>query len=151
MCLMFMWEGVVPMECTQERHQTMYMHGKAETPCCWSVAERPCNMLVYLRNGICSDNRTCCHTEMETTDPTSYLTQSQFTDTGPTSPSTDPTTPGRVATGMLILKSPVYTRPGKIPHDASGNQTPDLLLSRRMLMRWMVKQTHAWLLNIPTT
>ena len=43
---------------------------------------------------ICSDNLTCCHTEIEVADPTFYLTQSQYTDTGPTSPSADPITPG---------------------------------------------------------
>ena len=43
---------------------------------------------------ICSDNFTCCHTEIEAEDQTFHLTQSQYTDTGPTSPSTDPTTPG---------------------------------------------------------
>ena len=43
---------------------------------------------------ICSDNFTCCHTEIEVADPTFYLTQSQYTDTGPTSPSTDPITSG---------------------------------------------------------
>ena len=35
---------------------------------------------------ICLDNLTCCHTETEVADPTFYLTQSQYTDTGPTSP-----------------------------------------------------------------
>ena len=43
---------------------------------------------------ICTDNFTCCHTEIEVADPTFYLTQSQYTDTGPTSPSADPITPG---------------------------------------------------------
>ena len=43
---------------------------------------------------ICSDNFTCCHTEIEVADPVFYLTQSQYTDTGPTSPSADPITPG---------------------------------------------------------
>ena len=43
---------------------------------------------------ICSDNCTCCHTEIEVADPTFYLTQSQYTDTRPTSPSADPITPG---------------------------------------------------------
>ena len=43
---------------------------------------------------ICEDNFTCCHTEIEVADPTFYLTQSQYTDTGPTSPSADPITPG---------------------------------------------------------
>ena len=43
---------------------------------------------------ICSDNFTCCHTETEVADQTFYLTQAQYTDTGPTSPSADPITPG---------------------------------------------------------
>ena len=43
---------------------------------------------------ICSDNFTCCHTEIEVADQTVHLTQSQYTDTGPTSPSADPITPG---------------------------------------------------------
>ena len=43
---------------------------------------------------ICSDNFTCCHAEIEVADQTFHLTQSQYTDTGPTSPSTDPITPG---------------------------------------------------------
>ena len=43
---------------------------------------------------ICSDNLTCCHTEIGDADPTFYLTQSQYTDTGPTSPGTDPIRPG---------------------------------------------------------
>ena len=43
---------------------------------------------------ICSDSFTCCHTEIEVADQTFYLTQSQYTDTRPTSPSADPITPG---------------------------------------------------------
>ena len=43
---------------------------------------------------ICTDNLTCCHTEIEAADQTFHLTQSQYTDTGPTSPSADPITPG---------------------------------------------------------
>ena len=35
---------------------------------------------------ICTDKFTCCHTEIEVADPTFYLTQSQYTDTRPTSP-----------------------------------------------------------------
>ena len=42
----------------------------------------------------CSDNCTCCHTEIQVADPTFHLTQSQYTNTGPTSPNTDPITPG---------------------------------------------------------
>ena len=43
---------------------------------------------------ICSDNFTCYHTEIEVADQTIYLTQSQYTDTGPTILSADPIMPG---------------------------------------------------------
>ena len=45
------------------------------------------------RGRICSDNFTCCHAEIKAADQTFYLTQSQYTDTGSTSPSTDLVTP----------------------------------------------------------
>ena len=59
---------------------------------------------------ICSDKYTCCHTEIEVADQA--LIQSQDTDTGLTSASADPMTPGGVATGVSIFKS---TRPGTPP------------------------------------
>ena len=43
---------------------------------------------------ICADNFTCCQTEIEVADQTFYLNQSQYTDTGPTSPRADPIMPG---------------------------------------------------------
>ena len=43
---------------------------------------------------ICSDNFTCCHTEVEVADPTFHLTQSQYSDTVPTIPSVDLITSG---------------------------------------------------------
>ena len=43
---------------------------------------------------ICSDFWTCCHTKMEAAHRTFCLTQSQYTDAGPTSRSADPVTPG---------------------------------------------------------
>ena len=43
---------------------------------------------------ICTDNLTCCHTEIEVANQTFYLSQSQYTDTGPTSPSADPIAQG---------------------------------------------------------
>ena len=49
-------------------------------------------MLVYLSDGPAAS--TCCHTEIEVADQTFYLTQSQNTDKGPTSPITDTITPG---------------------------------------------------------
>ena len=43
---------------------------------------------------ICTGNCTCCYTEIEAADHNFHLTQSQYTDTGSTSPSADPITPG---------------------------------------------------------
>ena len=74
---------------------------------------------------ICTDNFTCCHTEIEAADPTFYLTQSQYTDTLPTSPNA-----GRVVTGVPIFESLVWLDPEKNP-GASGIRTRDLPFSRR--------------------
>ena len=81
---------------------------------------------------ICSDNFTCCHTETEVADPTFYLTQSQYTDTGPTSPSADLITPGAWQGSHWSANFEVtgMTRPRKNP-GASGIRTRDLPLSRR--------------------
>ena len=81
---------------------------------------------------ICSDNLTCCHTEIEVADPTFHLTQSQCTDTGPTSPSADPRTPGAWQGSHWSANFEVtgMTRPRKYP-GASGIRTRDLPLSRR--------------------
>ena len=52
---------------------------------------------------ICSDNFTCCHAEVEPADQTVYLTQSQYTDTGPTSPSADPIMPRGREREMVVV------------------------------------------------
>ena len=66
---------------------------------------------------ICTDNFTCCHTEIEAADQTFHLTQSQYTDTGPTSPSADPITPGAWQGSHWSANFEVtgMTRPRKIP------------------------------------
>ena len=81
---------------------------------------------------ICSVNFTCCRTEIEVADQTFYLTQSQYTDTGPTSPSADPITPGAWQGSHWSANFEVtgMTRPRKNP-GASGIRTRDLPLSRR--------------------
>ena len=81
---------------------------------------------------ICSDNFTCCHTEIEVTDQTFHLTQSQYTDTGLTSPSTDPITPGAWQGSHWSTNFEVtgMTRPRK-NLGASESPTRDLPLSRR--------------------
>ena len=82
---------------------------------------------------ICSDNFTCCHTEIEVADQTFYLTQSQYTDTGPTSPSTNPIVPGAWQGSHWSANFWVtgVTQPWKNP-GVSGIWTQDLLLSRWM-------------------
>ena len=81
---------------------------------------------------VCSDNFTCCHTEVEVADQTFHLTQSQNTDTGPTSTSTDPITPAAWQGSHWSANFQVtgMTRPRKNP-SASGIRTRDLPLSRR--------------------
>ena len=99
---------------------------------CWLVGCLTSQQHASVSQGrICSDNFTCCHTEIEVADQTFHLTQSQYTDTGPTSPSAQPITPGAwqgshwsanfYVTGM--------TRPRKNPR-TSGIRTRDLPLSR---------------------
>ena len=80
----------------------------------------------------CSDNCTCCHTEIEVADQTFHLTQSQYTNTGPTSPSTDPITPGawQGSHQSANFKVTGMTRPRK-NLGASGIRTRNLPLSRR--------------------
>ena len=81
---------------------------------------------------ICSDNFTCCHTEIEVADQTFHLTQSQYTDTGPTSPTAEPITPGAWQGSHWSANCYVtgMTRPRKNP-GASEIRTRDLPLSRR--------------------
>ena len=58
--------------------------------CCWTSLPHAS----VSQGRICSDSCTWCHTEIEVADQAFYLTQSQCTDTGPTSPGADPLTPG---------------------------------------------------------
>ena len=89
---------------------------------CWLLACLTSQQHASVSQGqICSDKFTYCHTKREVANQTFYLTQSQHTDTTPTSPSTDPITPGSR-----------YDSTRKNPHGPSGNRTPDLPLSRRM-------------------
>ena len=98
---------------------------------------------------ICSDKFTCCHTEIETADPTFYLTQSQYTDTGLTSPQRLPHNARRLAGSPLecqflshrydsTRKNPgaggieprtFRSRGGRLNHGANEAVLPEFLLS----------------------
>ena len=100
---------------------------------CWFVGCSTSQQHASVSQGrICSDNCTCCHTETELADHIFHLTQSQYTDTGQTSPSTDPITPGAWQGSHCRADFSVtgMTRPRK-NLAASGIQTRDLPLSRR--------------------
>ena len=102
---------------------------------CWLLACLTSQQLASVSQGrICSDKLTCYHTEIEVADPTFCLTQSQYTDTGSTSPSADPITPGAWQGSHWSANFEVtgMTRPGKIPWQA-GFETRDLPLPRRTL------------------
>ena len=95
------------------------------------VAKRPSNMPLYLRDGSAQTIFTCYHTEIEDADQTFYLTRSQYTDTGPTSPSADPITRGAWQgshwTGQFLSHRYDSTRKGPV---TSRIRTPDLSLPR---------------------
>ena len=67
---------------------------------------------------IFSDNCTCCHTEIDIADQTFHLPLSQYTDTGPTSPSTGPITPDAWQGSHWSANFEVTGRPGKAPAQA---------------------------------
>ena len=99
---------------------------------CWLVGCLTSQQQASVSQGrICSDNFTCCHTEIEAADQTFYLTQSQYTDTTPTSPSADPITPGAWQGSHCSANFYVtgMTRPRKNPV-TNGIRTWDLPLSR---------------------
>ena len=80
---------------------------------------------------ICTDKFTSCHTEIEVADQIFYITRSQYTDTGPTSSSADPITPGAWQGSQRSGNFEVtgMTRPRK-NSCASGIRTRYLPLSR---------------------
>ena len=93
------------------------------------------------RERIFTDNCKCCYTETEVADQTFYLTQSQYIDTRPTSPSADPIMPGRVATEVPIVKSLVQFDPEKswrMQDSNTGSCTlkADTLTTRPTRQRW---------------
>ena len=99
---------------------------------CWLVGCLTSQQHASVSQGrICSDNFTCCHTEIQVANQTFHLTQSQYTDTGPTSPSTDSFTPGARQDSHWSANFEVtgMTRPWK-NLGASGIRTPDLPLPR---------------------
>ena len=65
-------------------------------------------------------NFMCCHSEKDVADQTFYLTQSQYTDTRPTSPSADPIMRGTSQGSHWSASFHVtgMTRPGEIPLQA---------------------------------
>ena len=69
---------------------------------------------------MCSHYCTCCHTEMEVTYQTLYLTQPQYTDTVPTSPRTDPVSLDAWQSSHRSIT--FVTWPGKIPTEKDGTE-----------------------------
>ena len=97
---------------------------------CWSVDSIMSQQHASVSQGrICSDSCTCCHTEIEDADQTFYFTQSQYTDTGTASPSTDPIMPDtwQASHGSTNFYVTGMRWPGKNP-GTSGTQTPGMPL-----------------------
>ena len=83
-------------------YETVTVRTMTATSCCCEMGLVGCLVACLMswqhasesQAQICSDNCTCCHTEIEVVDQTFHRTQWQYTDTGPTSPSADPIMPG---------------------------------------------------------
>ena len=92
------WEGgKMEREGRKEEERNERKGGAGKGNVCLLVGcltSQPQQQASVSQGRICSDNFTCYHTETEVANQTFYLTQSQYTDTGPTSPSADPITPG---------------------------------------------------------
>ena len=94
----------------------------------------------------CSHACTCCHTETEAADQIFCLTQSKYTDTGPTNTSVDPTTSGSWMGShwSAVFKSLVRLDPEKSPqrkpelNRGSSALEADTLFSRPMRRLMMV-------------
>ena len=85
--------GVLPL--SKSRLVSWFFFSFVRCNVCFFVACLTSQQHASVSQGrVCSDNFTCCHTEVEVADQTFHLTQSQYSDTGPTSPSADPITPG---------------------------------------------------------
>ena len=86
------------------------------------LAQRPSNMPVYLRDGSAKTISRADTAKIAAAHQTFYLTQSQYTDTGPNSTSADPITPdawqGSHWSGNFEVTG--MTRPGKIPASQAG-------------------------------
>ena len=116
--VMCIWYVLAPLLCPC----TGDSYGAWQSPKdCWLVGCLTSQQQASVSQGrICSDNFTYCHTEIEVADQTFCLTQSQVTDTGPTSPSADPMTPGAWQGSHWSANFEVsgMTRSGKIPSQA---------------------------------
>ena len=102
-----------------------------ETPGVWQLLFVGC--LTSQQHANVSQGRICfmCHTGIEVADQTFHLTQSQYTDTRPTRPSSDSIIPGAWQGSHWSTNFEVtgMTRPLANP-GASGIRTRDLPLSR---------------------
>ena len=127
--------GLVGVSCrwlfAQHPGNMLSASGRRTKIVCWLVACLTSQRSASVSQGrVCSDKCTCCHTEIEGSDQTCYLTQSQYTDTGTTSPTLDLITSGAwqgshlsassevsgmappgTFTGVPVLKSVVWLHP----------------------------------------
>ena len=86
---------------------------------------------------ICTDNFTCCHTEIEAADQTFHLTQSQYTDTGPTSPSADPIMPGAwQGSHWILLDDHGHNNSITIIDHGHNNSITIIVITLAISIRW---------------
>ena len=91
---------------------------------CWLLAWCCSQQHASVSQGrICSNKCTCCTYVVHVADQTLYLTQSQYTDTWPTSPSVDPISPGAWQGSHWTIFKTGTTQPWKISRGASSHWT----------------------------
>ena len=78
---------------------------------CFLVAQYPSSIQSVSQGQISLDNLTSCNTEIKVAQQTCYLSCSQYTDTEPTSPITDPIVQGSHKRTIFSVNG--MTQPGK--------------------------------------
>ena len=108
--------------------------------CCWLVAQRPSNKLVYLRDGSVQTLRQKLQIKLS-------ISPSHHTNTGPTSPNADSITQDNWQDGHWSTSFTCsLTRPDKRPTEKAGFEPRSATLEVDTLPRFV-----CWLLNVPAT
>ena len=119
--------------CTARRGDSRHV---SETHCCLLVGCSTSQQHASIPAGrVCLESFTCCHSETEVADQTFCPTQSQYTDTGPNSPSAGPITRGAWKLSHWIANFEVtgMSRPRTIFTEKAGMEAGSATLEADVL------------------